>query len=96
MRGYTIDGTHYFYEDAFTSNFKLASTMFHEFYHAFQDVFMGGLAYRLAAKEGGMGFINDTPLGGERYIERAAYEFEWYLGNQSSYVSEGIYKNRKL
>ena len=99
MRGYTDNKTHYFYEDAFTSNFKLASTMFHEFYHAFQEVFMGGLAYRLAAKEGGFGYINgnpDLPLGGERYIERHAYQFEWDLGNHSSYVSEGINKYKKL
>ncbi|PIF33469.1 RHS repeat-associated protein [Flavobacterium sp. 9] len=97
MRGYTDNKTHYFYEDAFTSNFKLASTMFHEFYHAFQEVFMGGLAYRLAAKEGPLGYINGiAPLGGERYLERSAYEFEWYLGNHSTYVSEGIYNFRKL
>ncbi|MRX40067.1 hypothetical protein GJU43_12340 [Flavobacterium sp. LC2016-23] len=96
MRGYTDNKTHYFYEDAFTSNFKLASTMFHEFYHAFQEVFMGGLAYRLAAKEGPFGYISEVPLGGERYLERAAYEFEWYLGNRSSYVSEGINKYKKL
>jgi len=97
-RGYTVDETktHIFYDDAYSSYYKLASTMFHEFYHAFQYNYMNGMIYNVLGNNGyKTGYMNVAgmaiPLNGEKVLEWNAYNFEYnFLGNTSSYVREGL------
>lgn len=97
-RGYTFDETktHIFYDGAYDSYYKLASTMFHEFYHAFQYNYNNGMIYSVLANAGyktGYMYVGgiEIPNKGECVLEWHAYNFEYsFLGNKSSYVRKGL------
>ncbi|GEP50178.1 hypothetical protein FNO01nite_08500 [Flavobacterium noncentrifugens] len=87
-RGYTINEKIYLYKGAFKSNLWLASTIFHESYHAYQETWHNGQIYSdLFTRFGGAGPRMNSEL------ERQAYMFEWLMGNQHSDILEQIRRN---
>lgn len=80
------------YSGAFESNYRLASTLFHEFYHAYEYNFFGGAIVKFAVNKFNIGPYIDR-FGVEtqslKYIEALAYKFQIDLGdNSASIISE--------